>query len=430
MNAAERARVFLCRHGLDASAVDVAALQGRFLEEMERGLAGASSSLAMIPTYVTIDRPVPIDTPVTVMDAGGTNLRVATVTFDRSGKPSMSDFRKQEMPGISSYVSKDDFFACMAEVVAPLAGESDRIGFCFSYATEITPECDGKLLYWTKEIQAPDVVGATIGAELNAKLVAMGCGSKRIVILNDTIATLLAGKSFGGARRYENYTGVILGTGSNTAYVENNASIGKVPGLAAGAMAINLESGGFGKAPRSDMDEMFDATTANPGKQMFEKMISGGYLGGVGLHVLRTAAEDGVLSAAGAAEVKTWKTLTTKQMDDFTWNPFRDGVFRVPAFSEQDLEVMMLLCEEVVRRAAIFVAINISTPILKTGSGKSPLHPVCITMDGSTFYKTKNLKSMVEQNLRDILGAQGVYHELIKVEEAPVIGAAVAGLTV
>lgn len=429
MGSALKAKAFLRRHGLSTASLDVAAVQASFLSEMEAGLAGQPSSLAMIPTYVTIDRPVPADTPVTVMDAGGTNLRVGTVRFSTAGVPEITDFRKSPMPGVGAHVSKDEFFRALAEVLRPVAGSSSRIGFCFSYATQITPDCDGRLLHWTKEIQAPDVVGTFVGAELGQKLAAVGCGGKRIVILNDTIATLLAGKSFGSARRYENYTGVIVGTGSNAAYVEDNSRIAKLPGLPVGAMAINLESGNFAKCPRSRFDVMLDATLANPGRQMFEKMISGGYLGGVGLHVLRTAATEGLLSPAAGAVIGAWKDLSTIDMEGLLSNPFLPGPFAHPAFSAADLEMMMLLCAEVVRRAALLIALNISTPVIKTGSGKNPLHPVCITVDGSTYYKTINLKSMVEENLRRILGRRGIHFEVLKIDEAPLIGAAVAGLT-
>ncbi|MBN2449577.1 MAG: hexokinase [Lentisphaeria bacterium] len=430
MSTADRAQGFLAGHGLVPEAVDVSSVQAAFLEEMENGLAGRDGSLAMIPTYITIDKPVPAGTPVTVLDAGGTNLRVATVTFAPSGTPTISGFRKTSMPGIDSHVSGDEFFSNLAEVVRPVCESSARVGFCFSYPTQITPDCDGRLLYWTKEIRAPEVEGVLIGSGLNEKLAAMGVKRKRIVILNDTIATLLAGKSFGSARRYSNYTGVIVGTGSNTAYVEENRNIRKLEGAGDGAMAINIESGNFARCPRSDFDRMFDATTSNPGKQMFEKMISGGYLGGVGLHVLRTAAQEGLLSAPAGTVINGWKDLSTKDMDDFLWNPYREGRFQTADFSEKDREVMMILCAAVIRRAAVLVAINISTPILKTGSGVSPLHPVCITVDGSTFYKTNTLKSRVEEHLRHIFEPRGVHFEMIQVEEAPIIGAAVAGLTV
>ena len=43
------------------------------------------------------------------------------------------------------------------------------IGFCFSYAAEMTPDKDGKLLYFTKEIKARGVVGELIGANLRKR---------------------------------------------------------------------------------------------------------------------------------------------------------------------------------------------------------------------------------------------------------------------
>ena len=68
--------------------------------------------------------------------------------------------------------------------------------------------------------------------------------------------------------------------------------------------------------------------------------------------------------------------------------------------------------------------------VLRTGEGRDPLHPVCVTIDGSTYYKTRTamFKSRVEQGLRDILGARGVFFDTVFVEDAPMIGSAVAGL--
>ena len=75
----------------------------------------------MIPAYVTIDRPVPADTAVTVMDAGGTNLRVGTVRFSAAGVPEISDFERRPMPGVGAAVSRDEFFDCLAERMRPVA---------------------------------------------------------------------------------------------------------------------------------------------------------------------------------------------------------------------------------------------------------------------------------------------------------------------
>ena len=112
----------------------------------------------------------------------------------------------------------------------------------------------------------------------------MGGGS--IAVVNDTVATLLAAKATEGDRTYSSYLGFILGTGTNTAYVERNANIMKVPGLdPAGSMIINSESGAFDKIEQSQFDRAMDARQTDPGHAPFEKMIAGGYLGPVGLEV-------------------------------------------------------------------------------------------------------------------------------------------------
>ena len=39
----------------------------------------------MIPTYISIDKQIPAGERIIVVDAGGTNFRVATVVFDEKG---------------------------------------------------------------------------------------------------------------------------------------------------------------------------------------------------------------------------------------------------------------------------------------------------------------------------------------------------------
>ena len=88
-----------------------------FLSEMDKGLAGRKSSLAMLPTYIDIERELPRDKPVIVMDAGGTNFRVATVTFAPDGPAEITDFKVYPMPGIAAEVGKEEFFGTMAAYV-------------------------------------------------------------------------------------------------------------------------------------------------------------------------------------------------------------------------------------------------------------------------------------------------------------------------
>jgi len=387
----------------------------------------------MIPSFISIDKPVKTDTPVVVLDAGGTNLRAAVVTIDADGKVNIGAFTKQPMLGTQGELSADAFFEALAEFVMPVVGESDTIGFCFSYAAEVLPDCDARLLRWSKQIQAPSVEGQLIGTGLKKSLAARGF-QRRVVILNDTVATLLAGKSAGVAKNYSAYVGFILGTGTNTAYVEQNARITKRTDLAPeGSMPINVESGGFRRIAQTAFDKQMDAQTSDCGYYTFEKMISGAYLGSIGFVVLKAAAEEGLLSVAAASEIGAWETLSNKHLDDFCGNaPAPDNPFLNAAFTAEDHEVVKRLCTPVYERAAVLTAVNLASAIIQTGEGKDPSRPVCVNVDGSTYYRTltADFQNRVKRELATLLQPRGLSYELIKVDDSPVIGAAVAGLVI
>merc|ERR1719198_753354 len=74
--------------------------------------------------------------------------------------------------------------------------------------------------------------------------------------------------------------GVILGTGTNAAYVEKTANVGKWSGPPSDEMVINTEWGNLDmRAYMNAYDVAIDAASDAPGLQTFEKMISGMYLG-------------------------------------------------------------------------------------------------------------------------------------------------------
>jgi len=420
---------FLEAHGFRFGELDPEALVSDMEREMTRGLDGSDSSLPMLPTYIGVDRPVPPRRPVIAVDAGGTNLRSATVSFNEGGTPVIEGFSKQAMPGTDGELDRDGFFEEFARFLAPLAPSADTVGFCFSYAIEIYPDHDGRLLYWTKGIRAPEVVGERIGAGVAEHLRAHG-HEKGFVLLNDTIATLLAARSVGDTRQYESYIGFILGTGTNTAYVEKNANIAKCSDLdPEQSQAINVESGRYTGCPRSEFDEAVDAASANPGGQQFEKMMSGAYLGALAGKILEVARAESLLSD-GCADTAAGLELSTKGVDAFLHNPHTEEPFPSSAVTAHDREILYRIFSEIVRRAALLAAVSVSAAVLKTNAGRNPLHPVCVNADGSTFYKTKGLRCMVEAYLRDILQPRGIFFDLVHVDDAPLIGAAVAGLTI
>ena len=399
-----------------------------FCDEMDKGLAAQDSSLAMIASYVNADDLIPANKPVIVLDAGGTNLRVCTVSFDDNGNVDMEHFQKFQMPGISHELSKKEFYNTICDYLEPVIDKSDSIGFCFSYPTEITPEKDGKLLYWTKEVKVPEVVGEYVGAGLLEALTERGHTGKYIVVLNDTVSALLAGKAVGEQRRCDGYIGFILGTGTNTAFIAKNEDISKVS-ISTGSQVINVESGNFACCPQGDLDKAYDESTSNPRAYSFEKMISGRYLGSVALVVIKQAAIDGLLSTSATKEIKNISCLETIDLSIFLENPFNNvAAFKSVEYSTEDRETIYYLILELIDRAAKLTAVNMAAAVVKSGTGCSPLHPICINVDGSTYHMLYGFRAKCEAYLADILNKRGFYFVTIEVENAPIIGTAIAGL--
>lgn len=424
---------FLESNGLATAALDRAALVATFQKEMEAGLAGRPSSLKMIPTYTSPYGEIKKDTPVTVLDAGGTNLRGATVTIPSSGDILIENKEKGEMPGAKSYVSQEDFYAVLTGHVnrcRPFA-KDPAVGFCFSYPAEASADGDAKLLVWTKQIQAPEIVGQWVGAELAKRL---DPKPSKIQVVNDTVATLLAGKATEKpGQKFSAYLGFILGTGTNVAYIEKNCNIPKLANPPEGAMAINTESGGFNKIAQSAFDEAMDKKTSDCGSQRFEKMIAGAYLGKIGLEVFKAAARAGFFSAAARDAVQGLGSLESYDLDNFCAkydngkpNPL-DKVFT----DEADRAMARRLATPVFERAAILTAVHLAAFIIKTGGGTDPSAPVCVCIDGSTYYKTRvvSFPEIVKRELDAMLGPRNISFALtVCPDDAPMIGAAVAAL--
>jgi hexokinase len=421
--------------GMNVSGIDARACCDDFLAEMSRGLNGEPSSLVMIPTYIETARELPRGRTVIALDAGGTNLRVAAVTFDQDGKAVVEDLARHRMPGTEEEIGREEFFRALAGYVKPLAGRSEKIGFCFSYPAEILPDKDGKLIHFTKEVKARGVDGQILGKNLTRALEAEGVQRPpRVVLLNDTVATLLAGRNAAPGRRFDDFVGIVCGTGFNASYVERNSHIRKLSGLDPSAsQVINTESGSFGLSPTGAVDDAFDATTATPSKYRHEKMISGAYLGPLGAFAMKQAASAGCFSPQGARAVLGIPELSTREMNDFLLHPeAADNPLGLlcRGLPAEDRRGLLSLLDAIVERAALLVAITISAVVLKTGKGRDPANPVCVTVDGTTYWELASFHTRVQSHVGKLLsGERARAWEITSVSDAPLLGAAIAALT-
>lgn len=413
---------------MTASDINMQEVVENFLSEMQAGLAGRDSSLRMIPTYIETDNDLVANQPVIAIDAGGTNFRTAIVSFDDNLQLVVEKLKNGRMPAVESEMNRQEFFATMAGYLEEYKHAADKIGFCFSYAVEIFPDRDGKLLEWSKEIKAPAVIGEMIGQNL---LAAMDTPGKQLVLLNDTVATLLAGKAATAGEEFDTYIGFILGTGTNTAYIEHNNNILKTPGLyPKGSQVINIESGAFSKAPRTDIDLFFDSQTKNPGRYIFEKMFSGGYFGILCTTTLKQAANEGLFSDETKEKVLALPELATEEVNKYVCGIDLPGNKLARAFfTDEDRTTGAAIIEGMIERASKLVAANLAAVILKTGRARSAEKPALLTIEGTTFYKLKDFSLKFEEYLQEFLsGEKQRYYKIVEVEQSSLLGAAIAAL--
>ena len=423
---------FCQKHGLCLTMAQLEQGVQDFLEEMDNGLAG-SGSLKMLPAYIDPSIQPDFSQKVIVIDAGGTNLRIALVSLADLAKPAIEYFENYPMLGTQGELTCDEFFSQMADKLAPIADKAKKIGFCFSFPAEILPNRDAKIIEFTKEVKVSGSAGQLVGASLLNAMKSKGLPHDlSVTIINDTVAAQLGGMVGTGGRIFDNYAGLILGTGSNTCYVEDNSRVTKDANLAQtpGKTLINLESGGYARAPRGDLDVKYDATTDVPGGQQFEKMVSGAYQGGLFLTLLHAAAEEGCFSAALAAKIAALNSITARDTDTFCDFPYGDNVLsNMIGDNEADRGAVYALVDAFYDRIALLMTMNVAPLLIRMDSGKNPWKPVCISAEGTTFYKARLFRPKLDYYMETYVRQKlGYHYEYVKVENSTIFGTATAGL--
>lgn len=417
----EKVRVFLTRHNMEPERIDLAETTAAFLGEMELGLRGRESSLKMLPTYLTADGVLPMDEPAAVIDAGGTNFRTALVSFTEAG-PVIDSLNVCAMPGTDGAVTWEDFISFAADRLAPLLDRASKVGFCFSYPTEETPERDGRMLSLTKQVELTGFEGRLICADLAVELERRGITGKSLVLLNDTPAVLLSGASYAAAQGCDGLLGLISGTGTNTCCVLPDEAIKKPHGAFSGSMLVNLESGAFTGLPRGDYDEALDSATHDPGVYRHEKMTSGAYLGEICRLMLRGAAAEGLFSEEAAAKILALEKLNSAEADALACG---GG----DMFTGEDAETAGELCNAVFVRSARCVCSNIAAILVLTDRGSDPEHPACVCADGSVIRKSRAFRGELDELMASfITGSLGRHAVIWSTENATMLGSAAAAL--
>uniref|UniRef100_A0A9J7XF37 Hexokinase-2 n=1 Tax=Cyprinus carpio carpio TaxID=630221 RepID=A0A9J7XF37_CYPCA len=278
----------------------------RFRREMDKGLGrdtNPTAAVKMLPTFV---RSTPDGTETgdfLALDLGGTNFRVLLVRVSSNGKQTVEmENQIYAIPENIMRGSGTELFNHIAECLANFLeklGIKDKklpLGFTFSFPCQQTKLDESILVCWTKGFKASGVEGRDVVGLLRKAIKNRGDFDIDIVaVINDTVGTMMTC----GYDDHHCEIGLIIGTGTNACYMEEMRHLELVDGDE-GRMCVNMEWGAFGDDGalddiRTEFDREIDAGSLNPGKQLFEKMISGMYMGELVRLILVKMAKDGLL---------------------------------------------------------------------------------------------------------------------------------------
>lgn len=266
----------------DSLALDtaqLAAVRDALAARIGEGLAHDGREIRALPAFLRPPRPG-VSGRVLTLDAGGTNLRAAIVEVDASGAARiiagpLQCILPDGRDGAS--VGPREFFGAHVALARQLPDiDGLPVGYCFSYPSASEPDGDARLIRWTKGVAVEGVEGTRVGDGLSFALRSHGFDCGPVVVLNDTVASLLAAASH--TANAARTIGLIVGTGHNLASFFDGAGVTKLTPRWEGPIAVNLESGNFTPPHLTAADEALDATSGDPGRQRMEKAVSGYFL--------------------------------------------------------------------------------------------------------------------------------------------------------
>ena len=404
--------VFLKRHGLDLSGIDPERELSKLLGEMEEAYRGEKRSLKMIPYYIGRYRPPKQDRLVTVVDIGGTHVRSAVAVLGRDGSVATLDYRSFPRPGGAGPMSTAQFFDEIAEQMRGQL-ETERLGICFSLATLPQPDGDAVITAGGKQIQIVDMLGKKVGENLREAAARTGAGHVRgVVVVNDTVAATLGGASFRGRDAWGEPIGFVYGTGVNLAYPEADGRL------------VNTEIGAYGGFPAGDLDDRYDATLIDPGEDRFEKMVSGGYQGGLCRILFEAAFREGFLVSPAFGAGLTWEGLDSRDISAFLLDPEGENRIARACKGAEDRAFLIALFEALTQRSACLCSIALTAAMRRSEGAR--FH---ITAEGSTYQKQPGFARRLEAHLDSLaVGRFGFSYQIGTVPDAVLRGTAAACL--
>lgn len=391
---------------------------------MRKGLCQEGSrdaKVKMLPSFVRHLPDGHENGTFVALDLGGTNFRVLLI--DISDEQIEMDSQIYRIPvecmqGTGQALF-DHIAKCMCDFIKRMgfAEQLIRCGFTFSFPCEQHSINSATLITWTKGFCATDVEGYDVVNLLNQALDRRNEIKVEIVaVVNDTVGTMMS-------CAFEDHScqiGLIAGTGSNACYMEKLSCISKMEkeSREEGRMCVNMEWGAFGDDGClnefiTKYDDVVDEHSVNRGKQRFEKMIAGMYLGEIVRLILLDLCKQGVVFGEEALDVlETKGSFETQMVSQIVENQPRHfaAIQNILAYGElgaikKDCEVVHMVCDAVSRRAAYMCAAGVSAIARKIHDNRPDEYlDITCGVDGSVYKKHPSFAKLLQVKTNELVG--------------------------
>ena len=444
-------------------------------DEFKRGLHRETNPVAnvkMYPTHIK-DQPAnyntighfaePEEGKFLALDLGGTNFRVILVELEGSQFHMDNEtysLCQELMHGPGSQLF--DYIAnCLLKFVTRrnLNGIRLPLGFTFSFPCQQEALAHARLVNWTKGFKCSGVEGRDVVELLREAIERRSdLDIEVMAVVNDTTGTLISC----AYQNRECRVGLIVGTGTNACYMENLDNVhcmhptdDKLNQDGQDSFneswrppnnnnkhqttVVNTEWGAFGDNGildfmRTNWDHDIDVNSVNRGKQKFEKLISGLYIGELCRRIMvdmaleegalfQTVSVDGrdvaeSLCFADAERVRqrnkllvegpftkpfAFETRFVSMVESDPVDTFENTrralyeAFKIDWASDQDCASVKLICARVSTRAAHLVSAAVACLLNKMGRP----HTV-VGVDGSMFKYHPHFHSIMAKKTKEL----------------------------
>lgn len=418
---------------------DYVKIMNQMITEFHKGLERDTHDTATIQMFNSYVRAIPDGTErgtYVTLDLGGTNFRILLATLGDDNKLEVEN-STYVLPMKIMQGTGEGLFNYLADCIHKtvnakgLAGETLNMGFTFSFPCYFRDLNKAVLAKWTKHFECSGVVGQEVVALLQQALIRRGdLDVKCLAVINDTVGTLMS-----CAREHNNCAiGLILGTGTNAAYIEQieNVELWDGDDKEPREVIIDTEWEYFGDDGaldfiRTNLDRKVDDASSKPKVAIYEKMISGMYLGEVArLYMQELVQRKLLFDGNGSSELKTEWRFYTKYIseieadDDSPYHNTRLVLedLGVEDVTEDDIHIVKQVCAVVSKRAAYLAASGIAALLNKMNRPD-----VTVGIDGSLFQFHPKFKSLMMHKLSQLV-RPGIKYQLVQCEDGSGIGAA------